>query len=202
MNSRDFDAAPLDDLLVDDKARGIFRVHRSVFTDAAIMELNKYLKKRPEDRIARDALINMYLNANRTSQAIDYFRNYLAQHPADLEAVLGNARKAEYVHAVIHAFHEVDESFLRSGDYDEVHRWLLDIKGIGEWSAELILWRGLGRSPQWHIAPDSISGRRTIEAATKVYGHGRTLSEKEFLALSARYGGWQGYWLYYLRTAS
>ncbi len=55
--------------------------------DAAIAELTRYLKKRPDDRIARDALINMYLNANRTSQAIDYFRNYLAQHPADLDAV-------------------------------------------------------------------------------------------------------------------
>src|SRR4051812_40332369 len=55
--------------------------------DAAIMELNKYLKKRPDDRIARDALISMYLSANRTSQAIDYFRNYLTSHPADLEAV-------------------------------------------------------------------------------------------------------------------
>lgn len=55
--------------------------------DAAILELNKYLKKRPDDHIARDALINMYLNANRTSQAIDYFRNYLAAHPADLDAV-------------------------------------------------------------------------------------------------------------------
>jgi len=55
--------------------------------DAAIQELNKYLKKKPDDRIARDALINMYLNANRTSQAIDYFRNYLKDNPADLEAV-------------------------------------------------------------------------------------------------------------------
>ena len=55
--------------------------------DAAIAELSAYLKKRPEDRIARDALINMYLNANRTSQAIDYFRSYLAAHPGDLEAV-------------------------------------------------------------------------------------------------------------------
>ena len=55
--------------------------------DAAITELNRYLKKRPDDRIARDALINMYLNDNRTSQAIDYFRNYLNQHPADLDAV-------------------------------------------------------------------------------------------------------------------
>jgi len=55
--------------------------------DKAIAELTQYLKDRPDDRIARDALINMYLNANRTSQAIDYFRNYLAGHPADLEAV-------------------------------------------------------------------------------------------------------------------
>jgi tetratricopeptide (TPR) repeat protein len=55
--------------------------------DAAIRELNAYLQKRPEDRIAREALINMYLNANRNSQAIDYFRNYLVSHPADLEAV-------------------------------------------------------------------------------------------------------------------
>jgi tetratricopeptide (TPR) repeat protein len=55
--------------------------------DAAIAELTRYLKKRPDDRIARDALINMYLNANRTSQAIDYFRNYLTSHQGDLEAV-------------------------------------------------------------------------------------------------------------------
>jgi hypothetical protein len=55
--------------------------------DAAIQELTKYLKKKPDDRIARDALINMYLNANRTSQAIDYFRTYLVDHPADLDAV-------------------------------------------------------------------------------------------------------------------
>ena len=55
--------------------------------DEAIVQLSSYLRKRPDDRIARDALINMYLNANRTSQAIDYFRNYLNEHPADLEAV-------------------------------------------------------------------------------------------------------------------
>jgi len=55
--------------------------------DAAIASLSRYLKKRPDDRIARDALINMYLNANRTSQAIDFFLQYLKSHPGDLEAV-------------------------------------------------------------------------------------------------------------------
>jgi tetratricopeptide (TPR) repeat protein len=60
--------------------------------DAAIAELSNYLKKRPNDTIARDALISMYLSANRTSQAIDYFRNYLQSHPADLDAVKSIAR--------------------------------------------------------------------------------------------------------------
>ena len=55
--------------------------------DQAISSLSQYLKKKPDDRIARDALINMYLNANRTSQAIQYFINYLKDNPTDLEAV-------------------------------------------------------------------------------------------------------------------
>ena len=84
--------------------------------DAAIMELNKYLKKRPDDRIARDALISMYLSANRTSQAIDYFRNYLVAHPADLEAVKSIATL-----------------YAKQGDFNESLQWykkitLLDSK--------------------------------------------------------------------------
>ena len=55
--------------------------------DAAIVELRKYLKKRPDDRIAREALINLYLNAERITDAINYFRDWLRTHPADLEAV-------------------------------------------------------------------------------------------------------------------
>jgi tetratricopeptide (TPR) repeat protein len=84
--------------------------------DRAILELNNYLKKRPDDRIARDALINMYLNANRTSQAIDYFRNYLIGHPADLEAVKSIATL-----------------YAKQGDFNESLNWyqkitLLDAK--------------------------------------------------------------------------
>lgn len=55
--------------------------------DAAIQELRKYLRKRPEDRIAREALINLYLNAERITDAINYFRDWLKTHPADIEAV-------------------------------------------------------------------------------------------------------------------
>ena len=55
--------------------------------DAAIVELRKYLKKKPDDLVAREALINLYLNAERITDAINYFREWLQTHPADLEAV-------------------------------------------------------------------------------------------------------------------
>jgi tetratricopeptide (TPR) repeat protein len=55
--------------------------------DGAIVELRKYLRKRPEDRIAREALINLYLNAERTTDAINYFKEWLKTHPNDIEAV-------------------------------------------------------------------------------------------------------------------
>jgi tetratricopeptide (TPR) repeat protein len=55
--------------------------------DAAVVELRKYLKKVPEDQIAREALINLYLNADRITDAINYFREWLQTHPADLDAV-------------------------------------------------------------------------------------------------------------------
>jgi tetratricopeptide (TPR) repeat protein len=55
--------------------------------DAAIVELRKYLKKRPDDRIAREALINLYLNADRITEAINYFREWLKDHPGDIDAV-------------------------------------------------------------------------------------------------------------------
>jgi tetratricopeptide (TPR) repeat protein len=55
--------------------------------DSAAVELRKYLRKRPDDRIAREALINLYLNAERITDAINYFQDWLKSHPADIEAV-------------------------------------------------------------------------------------------------------------------
>ncbi len=54
--------------------------------DAAIVKLRQYLAKKPDDRIAREALINLYLNADRITDAISYFKDWLKTHPNDLEA--------------------------------------------------------------------------------------------------------------------
>lgn len=57
--------------------------------DAAAAELRTYLKIKPDDRNAREALINLYLNADRTTDAINYFLEWLKEpvHQGDLEAV-------------------------------------------------------------------------------------------------------------------
>ena len=55
--------------------------------DMAVAELRKYLRKRPDDVIAREALINLYLNANRTTDAIAFFQEYLTKNPRDISAV-------------------------------------------------------------------------------------------------------------------
>ena len=55
--------------------------------DSAVVELRKYLRKRPDDRIAREALINLYLNADRTTDAINFFKEWLQTHPNDVETV-------------------------------------------------------------------------------------------------------------------
>lgn len=74
--------------------------------DAAVVELRKYLQKRPDDRIAREALINLYLNADRTTDAINYFKDWLKTHPADLEAV-----------------RSVAQLYSRQGNFNESLNW-------------------------------------------------------------------------------
>ena len=74
--------------------------------DAAIVKLRQYLTKVPEDRIAREALINLYLNADRITDAIAYFKEWLKSHPADLEAV-----------------RSVATLYAKQGDFNESLNW-------------------------------------------------------------------------------
>ncbi len=110
--------------------------------------------------------------------------------PAELLDIVRNERKVEYLGVVSSAFQAIDEKFLRSGDYDEVEKWLRSIRGIGEWSAKFILVRGLGRVER--VSP---AEKHLIEAAKSVYGPGCDVA-----ATAAQYGAQAGYWAYYLRT--
>jgi len=111
----------------------------------------------------------------------------------NLTSILKNHRKSEYIMNVSESFSTVEEDFLRNAPLDEVKNWLLDIKGIGEWSAHLELIRGLGRMEEL-----SENDRMLTSCAKKVYGN--EITEENLKDIAVSYGDYQGYWTYYLRT--
>jgi len=117
--------------------------------------------------------------------------------PATLRELVGNERRAEYLAAAAGAFSTVDESWLRVAPYAEVETWLRGIRGIGPWSAEFILLRGLGRLDRVPITEE-----RLIAAVSHRYGNGQALPPAEVERIAAEYGPWQGYWAHYLRATA
>jgi DNA-3-methyladenine glycosylase II len=112
----------------------------------------------------------------------------------EVKALLKHQRREEYLGEVIKAFSEVDERFLRTANYDKVEEWLKNIRGIGEWSARLILLRGLGRMEKLAVE------KRLMAAAARVYG--KPMTTQRLHVIGEKYGRWKGYWAYYLRTAA
>jgi len=112
----------------------------------------------------------------------------------ELKTLLKHERREEYLGETIKAFNQVDERFLRTADYDKVEEWLKNIRGIGEWSARLILLRGLGRMEKLAVE------KRLIAASGRVYG--KPMTTQRLHVIAEKYGRWKGYWAYYLRTAA
>lgn len=119
----------------------------------------------------------------------------LAEADAGELRELAGDKRGDYLLAVADAFRQTPESFLQGGDYEAVKRWLLSIKGIGAWSAQFVLIRGLGRMNE--IPPDDSNIAR---AASAVYRRGRLLRADEVRAIAAHYGNLQGYWAHYMRV--
>ncbi|MFN2441257.1 MAG: hypothetical protein ABR517_01100 [Thermoanaerobaculia bacterium] len=80
------------------------------YADAAITELQRYLVKRPYDTAAREAMVNLMLNADRTAQAVEYFKAYLRRHPADLATV-----------------RSIATLYAKQGDFNESLNWYYKI---------------------------------------------------------------------------
>ncbi len=119
----------------------------------------------------------------------------MASGRPELLAASNNVRKVERLIAVAGAFAGSDEEWLLSAPYDEALRWLRTIHGVGPWSAEQVLWRGLGRHER---APWLDTG--ALAAVSAAYAPGLTLVRGEARRLAASYGPLQGAWLAYLKA--
>ena len=112
-------------------------------------------------------------------------------------AATNNTRKTERLLHVIRAFSTADEAFLRAAPYGEVAAWLGSIKGLGAWSVDFIMLRGLGRFEQ---VPWTDTGM--LGAVSKVYTGGFEISLGRARELAERYGLYQGLWAHYLKTSA
>ena len=111
-----------------------------------------------------------------------------------LEAT-NNTRKTERFLDLIRVFATADEDFLRTAPYAEVSKWLTGIKGIGAWSIDFIMLRGLGR---YERTPWTDTG--LLPAVSGVYTGGLEISQGSARELAERYGWYQGLWAHYVKT--
>jgi DNA-3-methyladenine glycosylase II len=105
----------------------------------------------------------------------------------------GSRQRAARLHDVLTGVAALDEDWLRTGPYDDVRAALLQIPGVGGFTAHAILLRVLGR-------PDDVPLEMTqfTKVAAEVYGEPAPTPDE----LRARFGSWVGWWAYLARTAA
>lgn len=113
----------------------------------------------------------------------------------ELLAATNSVRKVERLEGVADAFARIDEAELISADYDDVLAWLKALPGVGPWSAEQVIWRGVGRVER---TPWRDTG--ALRAVSAVYTPGLTLLKASAASLARQYAPLQGVWLSYLKA--
>ncbi|HEY0797990.1 MAG TPA: hypothetical protein VGD50_02515 [Candidatus Baltobacteraceae bacterium] len=120
----------------------------------------------------------------------------LAQCPIEkLAEAIAHPLSARRLLGCAHAFAAVDEEWLRSAPVDEVEQWLLDIEGVGPWTAGFVLIRGLGRL-EYRVTPDE----PLIEAYREIYAEPQATAA-EVRRVADGYAPLSGLWAVYLRAA-
>ncbi len=101
---------------------------------------------------------------------------------------IGNRRKGPQIATVVRGVAAIGEARLRSAPYAEAKELLLDVPGIGPFSAGAILLRGLGRM-------DELPEPMFHELGREIYG-----ARFDAHATLRRYGAHIGYWSFYAKT--
>jgi len=108
--------------------------------------------------------------------------------PRELLEATRNQRTAVRLGSLLENFEDLDERFLRTALYEKAEERLRRVNGIGEWAAQFILFRGLGRVERLRY------NMRPVERMLQeLYGPGKTLDD-----INRQYGPWCGYWSLYL----
>jgi len=110
-----------------------------------------------------------------------------------------STRKGEYIRGIALRTTQGDldvEGFRKITDSEEVIADLVKERGIGRWTAELTVLRGLHR-PEAFPA-DDVGVRRSI---SRFYRGGEKISSADARSFAERWGTWKGFAAYYLEIA-
>jgi len=116
----------------------------------------------------------------------------------ELRSVGLSERKSEYIHNVASLISEgkLDLESLKHKSAGEILRELDKIKGVGVWTAELTMLRGM---QQFNALPaDDLGLRRTI---SHYYYGGKPITSLEVRKKAEQWGKWKGLAAYYLIVA-
>ncbi len=133
--------------------------------------------------------------AGRTVYAFPDANTLARARPPDLRALQFSERKAEYIVGIARAIADggLDLDGLAAAGNDEVIARLTALRGLGRWSAEWFLARGLGRGD---VCPAGDLAVR--KAFAHFYNRGRELSEAAIRRRARRWGEYQNLAVHYL----
>jgi DNA-3-methyladenine glycosylase II len=106
-----------------------------------------------------------------------------------------NTRKTDRLIEIAKDYLTINETFLKTASYEEVMRRVKKLKGLGQWSADYILLRGLGRYERSPWTDTEI-----INALSTTYTSGFRISDGDARRLAEGYGWYQGLWAHYLKV--
>lgn len=108
-------------------------------------------------------------------------------------------RKGEYIRGIAEQILAGDfnpEMFRDEPDTETIIREMVKIRGIGRWTAELTILRGLHRPDVFPA--DDVGVRRFI---SRYYRGGEPITSPDARSFAGRWGAWKGFAAYYLEVA-
>jgi len=177
------------------KVRALWGLHHVKFPSLLEVSAWAIITQRIQQPVAlrvKRALVEKYGGSlevdGRTYWAFPDYQRFKAATPRELRELTKNQRTAVRLGSLLKYFDELDEGFLRTAPYEKAEGRLRIIQGIGDWSSQFILFRGLGR-----IEKQEYNMKRVQQMMKEVYGPGKTLDD-----INKTYGKWSGYWSLYL----
>ena len=118
-----------------------------------------------------------------------------ALEPEQLRPLQFSRQKARYIVELARqvAAEQLDLDALADLPADEARAALMELRGVGRWTAEYVLMRGLGARDELPAADVGLQ-----VAAHEIYGLERRPNEPELRALAEPWTGWRSYYAFYL----